>query len=131
MFISEALAQTAKTAAPAGNMMTSLLPIILIFVVFWFLLIRPQQRRMKEHREMVAQLKRNDKVVTGGGIHGKIVRAGEGNAVEVEIAKDVVITVDRSTVTALIPKEAPKSAAAKATDEQPKSLFGKIFGGKR
>lgn len=132
MLISQAFAQ-ANSAAPGGNMLTGLLPIVLIFVVFWFLLIRPQQKRMKEHREMVANLKRNDQVVTGGGIIGKVVKVGESNEIEVEIAKDVVVKVDRSSVTAVVPKDGAKrtTAAGQANVDQPKSLLGKLFGGKR
>jgi preprotein translocase subunit YajC len=75
MFVSEALAQSAGGGGAGGfGGLGGLLPIVLIFVVFWFLLIRPQQKRMKEHKAMIAALKRGDKVVTGGGIIGTVTK---------------------------------------------------------
>lgn len=72
------------SAAPggAGNFLIQLMPLVLIFVIFWFLLIRPQQKRMKEHREMIAAVKKGDRVVTGGGLLGKVVKVTDE---EVEI----------------------------------------------
>lgn len=99
MFISEAYAQAAGAAPGGTDMLASFLPLVLIFVVFWFLMIRPQQKRMKEHRALVAALKKNDKVVTNGGILGTVTKAVDGeNSVEVEIAPSVRVNVVRSAV---------------------------------
>ncbi|HUF86553.1 MAG TPA: preprotein translocase subunit YajC [Thermohalobaculum sp.] len=103
MFVTPAYAQ----AGGEPSFIVSLLPLILIFVIFYFLLIRPQQKRAKEHREMVANLRRGDQVVTGGGVMGKVTKVGEGDEIEVEIAKDVKIRVIRSTITAVLSKTEP------------------------
>ena len=91
-------------------MLTGLLPIVLIFVVFWFLLIRPQQKRMKEHKAMIANLRRGDKVVTGGGIIGTVTKVLDEGELEVEIATDVKVRVARATVTEVLNKTAPVAA---------------------
>lgn len=96
MLISPAYAQS---GGQSPDLLTSLLPFILIFVVFYFLLIRPQQKRAKQHREMVASLKRNDRVVTTGGLMGVVTKASDGSdAVEVEIAKGVQVEVLRAMI---------------------------------
>ena len=77
MLISEAWAQTG--GADGGNIFVSLMPLVLIFGVFYFLLIRPQQKRQKAHRESVNALERGDKVLTGGGLYGKIVKIVDEN----------------------------------------------------
>ena len=115
MFISPAYAQAAGGGG-GGDMLTGLLPIVLIFVVFWFLLIRPQQKRMKEHKAMIANLRRGDKVVTGGGIIGTITKVIDEGEVEVEIASDVKVRVARATITDILNKTAP--VAAKATSDK-------------
>ncbi|MBT5186760.1 MAG: preprotein translocase subunit YajC [Kordiimonadaceae bacterium] len=104
MFISEAYAQTA--GGGDGGLM-GLLPFVLIFVVFYFLLIRPQQKRAKEHKSMVEALKRGDKVVTSGGIVAKVSKVIDDNEVELEIAKEVKVRVIRSTITQVQGKPAP------------------------
>ncbi|HEX7006375.1 MAG TPA: preprotein translocase subunit YajC [Alphaproteobacteria bacterium] len=111
MLISPAYAQAAGGGGLGGDgMLTGLLPIILIFVVFWFLLIRPQQKRMKEHKAMIANLRRGDKVVTGGGIIGTITKVLDEGEVEVEIASDVKVRVARATITDVLNKTAPVAA---------------------
>ncbi len=80
--------------------LTAFLPIILIFVIFYFLLIRPQQKRQKEHQRMINELKKGDNVVTAGGIHGTIVGVAE-NTATVEIAPNVRIKVTRSSIAAV------------------------------
>ncbi len=107
MLISTAHAQAAG-GAPAGFDFISLMPLVLIFVVFYFLLIRPQQKKMKAHREMIGALKRGDKVLTSGGIIGSIVKTEEDNTLIVEIAKDVRVKVARSTISDIV---APPAAA--------------------
>jgi preprotein translocase subunit YajC len=86
--------------APPGAALQQFLPLILILVVFYFLLVRPQQRRAKEHKQMLANLKRNDAVVTAGGIHGRVIELSE-DVVTLEIAPNVRVKHDRSQVTGL------------------------------
>jgi preprotein translocase subunit YajC len=88
------------------SIIVQLAPLILIFVVFYFLLIRPQQKRMKEHREMLANLRRGDRVVTGGGIIGQIVKVGE-DELTVEIGEGMRVKVLRSTVSSVLSKPEP------------------------
>jgi len=107
-FISDAVAQTGSAAGPGG--ITSFLPMILLFVVFYFLLIRPQQKRQKEHKNMVAELAKGDEIVTMGGILGKITAIDE-NFISVEVAKGTEIQVQRVSVQAMMPKGTIKSAA--------------------
>ena len=77
------------------NGLESFIPIILIFVIMYFLLIRPQQKKIKEHKNMVDNLRRGDQVLTQGGIIGKITKVKEGEEIEVELAKDVKVSVIR------------------------------------
>ena len=105
MWISEAFAQDGG-AAGGGDLFLQFLPIILIFVVFYFLLIRPQQRKMKEHREMLGAVRRGDRIVTGGGIIGQVVKAGT-EELTVEISEGVRIKVLRSTVSTILAKPEP------------------------
>lgn len=100
-FISDAMAQTSGGAGPGGFM--SFLPMIALFVIFYFLLIRPQQKRQKEHRNMVAGLAKGDEVVTMGGLLGKITKVDD-NFVTVEIAKDTEVKVQKVSVQAMMPK---------------------------
>lgn len=103
-FISNAYAQGA--GGPEG--LLSLLPLVLIFVVFYFLLIRPQSKRQKEHREMVAALTVGDEVATAGGLLGKVTQVKE-SFVRVELADNVVVTVQRHAISAVMPKGTLKS----------------------
>lgn len=84
------------------------IPLILIFVIFYFLLIRPQQKRIKEHKAMVDSLNRGDDIVTSGGIVGKVVRVLEDDKVEVEIAENVTVKIIKSTVSQVLSKTEPK-----------------------
>jgi len=83
------------------------IPIILIFVIMYFLLIRPQQKKIKEHKNMVDNLRRGDQVLTQGGIIGKITKVKEGEEIEVELAKDVKVSVIRSTIVNVLSKTEP------------------------
>ena len=83
------------------------LPLILIFAIMYFLLIRPQQKKMKEHQKMVAALRRGDQVVTQGGIIGKVSKVKENNEVEIEIAEGVRVRVVQNTITQVISKTEP------------------------
>lgn len=112
MLISNAYAQAAGAAAdPSGGLM-SMLPIILMFIVLWFVMIRPQMKKAKEQQKMVGELAKGDEVVTQGGIAGRISKVGENYlSLEVAEAKDgpVVITVQKSSVGALLPKGSLKN----------------------
>ena len=84
------------------------IPLILIFVIFYFLLIRPQHKRIKEHKAMVDSLNRGDDIVTSGGIVGKVVRVLEDDKAEVEIAENVTVKIIKSTVSQVLSKTEPK-----------------------
>ena len=88
------------------SIIIQLAPLILIFVVFYFLLIRPQQKRMKEHREMLGSLRRGDRIATGGGIIGQIVKVGD-DELTVEISEGVRVRVVRATVSQVLSKPEP------------------------
>lgn len=103
MFVSpafaEALTGTAAAAAPAGpDMITSLLPIVLILVVFYFMVIRPQNKRVHEHRAMINNLQKGDKVVTGGGLIGTVKKTIGDDEVVLELAEGVQVHAVRSTI---------------------------------
>jgi preprotein translocase subunit YajC len=95
-----AYAQTVPGTGGPGAML-SFLPLLLIFVVFYFLLIRPQQKRAKQHQEMLGKLKKNDEVMTSGGIYGKVVALAE-NVVTLEVAPNVRIRVHRPQITSIV-----------------------------
>jgi preprotein translocase subunit YajC len=85
-------------AAPApGGTLGQFIPIILVFIVFYFILIRPQQKKQKEHQALVEGLKKNDRVVTIGGLHGRILEVGDGD-VTIEISKGVAVRHERSQI---------------------------------
>jgi preprotein translocase subunit YajC len=90
MLVTPAYAQAAG-AAGGGSLVMSILPFILIFVIMWFLIIRPQRQQMKRHREMIANVRRNDTIVTSGGIIGKVTKVldDEANEVEVQVSEGV------------------------------------------
>jgi preprotein translocase subunit YajC len=96
-FITPAFAQAAP-AAGGGNFLIQLMPFVMILGIMYFLIIRPQQNRLKEHRNMIASVKRGDTVVTSGGIVGKVTRLIGDNELQVEIAEGVRVRVVRSTV---------------------------------
>ncbi|MBK7765282.1 MAG: preprotein translocase subunit YajC [Sulfuritalea sp.] len=107
MLISNAYAQAAGAASdPMGGLM-GMLPILLMFVVLWFVMIRPQMKKAKEQQKMVSELAKGDEVVTQGGIAGRIAKVGE-NYLSLEVAEGkegaVVITVQKNAVGALLPK---------------------------
>jgi preprotein translocase subunit YajC len=109
MFVTAAYAQTAG-AAGAGSAVASFLPLILIFGIMYFLLIRPQQKKMKDLKAMVEGVRRGDEVLTGGGIVGKITKVGEDGFVEVEIAQGVKVKVAKHTITQVMSKTEPASS---------------------
>ena len=107
MFISQALAQEAAGAAGPAGALGAFLPIILIFVVFYFLLIRPQQKKMKQHKEMLAAIRRGDRIVTGGGIVGTVSKVIDDNEIQVEIAENVRVRVHRGLISPVVAKSQP------------------------
>ncbi len=109
-FISQAYADGAAPAAgQAGDPTMSLLFFVGMIVIFYFLLIRPQQKRAKEHRKMVEAIGKDDEVVTNGGILGKIVELGE-QYITVEIAENVQIRIQRNAISTVLPKGSLKAA---------------------
>ena len=94
----------AQTAAEQPSMFASFIPLILIFLIFYFLLIRPQQKKQKEHKLLLESIKRGDEILTSGGILGKVTKA-DAERLNVEIAKDVNVTIYRSTVADVLNKK--------------------------
>ena len=109
MIISPAFAQESGSF---GSGIGGFLPIILIFAIMYFLMIRPQQKKMTEHKAMVAALRRGDQVVTQGGLIGKVVKVKEADEVEVEIAKEVKVRVIKSTIVNVLNKTEPTEKAS-------------------
>jgi preprotein translocase subunit YajC len=138
MFINEAWAQG---AGGGSDFLVQLFPLVLIFIVFYFLLIRPQQAKAKAQREMLAGVKRGDRVVTGGGIIGLVTKVIGDNELQVEFADGVRVRVIKSTITDIITRgESVRGAKDADEDDKPmlppapaaperKSLLGSLFGG--
>jgi preprotein translocase subunit YajC len=110
MFITPAFAQGASSIAEG---LSGLMPLMLMLPIFYFLLIKPQQDRVKKHRELVSGIRRGDTVITAGGIVGKVVKVKEGDAeIDVEIAKDTIVRVLRGTISDVRVKGEPVKDAA-------------------
>ena len=107
MFITNAYAQTAGATGIEGNLM-SFLPIVMMFVVLYFLMIRPQMKRQKEQKAMMDGLKKGDEVITSGGMLGKVVKVLDGY-VTIEVAASTEVVVQKSAVTMLLPKDSIKA----------------------
>ena len=106
--ISLAHAQTAAASSdPTGGFM-QLLPMILMFVVLWFLMVRPQMKKAKEHKALIAALSKGDEVVTGGGLIGKVIKVGD-NYVTLEIAEGTEVVVQKPSIGLVLPKGTLKS----------------------
>ncbi|MCF8169129.1 MAG: preprotein translocase subunit YajC [Rhodoferax sp.] len=106
MFISSAFAQTAPATAAGGDMQSSLmsmLPLVLMFVVLYFVMIRPQMKKQKEHKAMIDALAKGDEVVTAGGVLGKVAKLGD-SYVGLEVASGVEVQIQRSAVVQVLPK---------------------------
>ena len=107
MFISSAFAQTAPAAASAGGDMQSslmsMLPLLLMFVVLYFVMIRPQMKKQKEHKTMIDALAKGDEIITAGGFLGKVSKLGDGY-LGVELANGVEVQMQRSAVVQVLPK---------------------------
>lgn len=109
MFATPAFAQAAAGGSDATSALTSFMPLILIFGIMYFILIRPQQKKAKEHKAMVEAVRRGDQVLTQGGILGRVTKVKEDGEVEVEIAEGVRVRVIRSTISQVISKTEPAS----------------------
>jgi preprotein translocase subunit YajC len=141
MFVSPAFAQAGGDAAGAGAGVLQFLPLVLIFVVFYFLLIRPQHRKMKQHKEMLAAVRRGDRIVTGGGILGTVSKVIDDNEVLVEIAEGVRVRVQKALISSVLAKTEAATASpqppSRSNDtadkpEQPKTPGPKrVVGGKK
>lgn len=129
MLISPAYAQ----AADGGSMLIQLAPLVLIFIVFYFLLIRPQQKKVKEHRAMIEAVKRGDVVVTSGGLIGKVVHV-DGNELGIELAPNVRVRLLKGMISEVRSKTEPASGgggeakAPKAPKEKEEGAFYKTLG---
>jgi preprotein translocase subunit YajC len=108
VFISNAYAQ-AGTAASPENGLLGMLPLVLMFVVLYFVMIRPQMKRQKEHKAMIEAVQKGDEVVTAGGLIGKIAKLGD-NFIHLEVANGVEVQLQRSAITQVLPKGSVKAA---------------------
>jgi len=116
MLISPAYAQ--GTGLLDQSALVQFLPLVLIFVVFYFLLIRPQQKKQKDHRTMLDALRRGDRVVTGGGILGTVSKVVSNDEVEVDIASNVRVRILRSTITSVLAKPDPAAVREAAKEKE-------------
>jgi preprotein translocase subunit YajC len=139
MFITEAWAQGA--GGGGSDFLVQLFPLVLIFIVFYFLLIRPQQAKVRAQREMLGGVKRGDRVVTGGGIIGLVTKVIGDNELQVELADGVRVRIIKATITDILTRgESVRGAKDGDEDDKPmlpaaapaperKSLLGSLFGG--
>ncbi|MBU0752106.1 MAG: preprotein translocase subunit YajC [Gammaproteobacteria bacterium] len=112
MLISNAYAQAAAGGADAGGGLMGLLPIVIMFIILWFLMIRPQMKKAKDHTKMVGELQKGDEIVTQGGMAGRITKVGESFlTLEIATAKDgpIEVAVQKNAIGALLPKGTLKS----------------------
>jgi preprotein translocase subunit YajC len=143
MLISPAFAQAAAPAG-GGNLFTALLPMFAIIAIFWFLLIRPQQQKAKQHRAKLDAIRRGDRILTGGGIIGTVTKVADAE-LTVEIADGVRVAIARATVADVLSKPEPVkrekgkggeesetvAADKPAAGEKPASFLGGLLGGKK
>ncbi len=109
--IAHAMGQAPAAGGQPGGPLMTFMPLILMFVIFYFLLIRPQQKKAKQHREMLAGIKKGDKVLTSGGIYGRVLEV-DGDVLTVDIGRDIKIDVNRNFVSNLADR-APKDTGKK------------------
>ena len=114
MFISPAFAQGASPLGGEGGMLMSLLPFILIFVIMYFLILRPQQKRAKAHQEMIKNVRRGDTVITNGGLIGKVTKVTDDDSIEIEIADGVRVRQARAMLADVRAKGEPVKEEAAA-----------------
>lgn len=98
-----AFAEDAPAAAPGASGLMSIAPLIILFVIFYFLLIRPQQKRAKEHKQMLSAIQKGDNVITAGGLHGRVTSVNE-DSITVEIADNVKVKISKDAVTGRKPQ---------------------------
>lgn len=142
MFISDAYAQAAGGTGSTYEGFMQMLPLVAIFVVFYFLLLRPQKKKMEKHRQMIAQLRRGDRVLTQGGLFGTVTKVVDDTSILMEIAEGIRVRVSRPSITEVLAKTEPVENAgstgnageetAPAVTEEPKntSILSKILGKK-
>jgi len=111
VFITPAYAQAA--GGGIGDFAGMILPLVMIMVVFWFLLIRPQQRKMKEHQALLSKIARGDTVITNGGLIGKVVKVIDDNELQVEVGENVKVRILRSGISDVRAKGEPVKAGTK------------------
>lgn len=109
MFATPAFAATGASAGGSGAFFVQIFPLLLIFVIFYFLLIRPQQRRVKQHQQMISEVKPRDTVVTNGGLIGKVTKVTD-TEVEVELAQGIRVMAVKSTLTQVVDPKSAKPA---------------------
>ena len=109
MFSTPAHAQAAASPAGTETFLIQMAPLVLLFVIFWFLIIRPQQRKLKAHRNMVDNVKKGDQVVTGGGLVGRVTRVLDSE-VEIELAQGVKVRALKSTLSTVVTAGTPDAA---------------------
>ncbi len=107
LFITPAYAQSAAGGGGIAEMMVSIFPILLMFGIFYFIVFRPQQQRVKQHKELIASVRRNDTVVTAGGIIGKVTKVVDDHEVLVEIGDNTKVRILKSTLTDVRSKSEP------------------------
>ena len=115
--IAYAMGQGGAAGGQGGGSFAGFIPLILMFAIFYFLLIRPQQKKTKEHREMISNLKKGDRIVTSGGLHGRITGVSD-TTLTVEIAEKVRVKVNRGSVSALMQASSPPAPAKKDKKEK-------------
>jgi preprotein translocase subunit YajC len=108
MFVTPAYAQAAGGAG--GGLTGMIVPMVLVFAIMYFLMIRPQQKKMKEHQGMLEALRRGDQVVTAGGLIGKVVKVKDDNEVELELAEGVKVRVVKTTIAQVMSKTEPAAS---------------------
>ena len=118
MFVSQAFAQGA--GGTGGDLFAMLVPLILIMGVFWFLLIRPQQKRAKEHQELVRGIRRGDVVATSGGVIGKVARVIDDHEVLLEVAENVRMRFQKHAISEVRAKGEPVAEADETANAQPR-----------
>ncbi|MFR8205313.1 MAG: preprotein translocase subunit YajC [Alphaproteobacteria bacterium] len=123
MLISPAFAQATEAAAQQGSMYGTLLQLGLIFVIFYLLLIRPQQKKIKQHEAMLFAIKKGDTVITGGGIYAKVLDADDPVDLKVEIADGIVVTVNRGTIRDVVVNDAKAAKPAVKAQSKGKKLL--------
>ena len=112
MFVTPAYAQSAGAGGGGAELLVSILPFVAIFAIMWFLIIRPQRQQAAKRAEMLSNIRRNDNIVTGGGVMGKVTKVVDDNEVEVQIAPNVKVRVLRSMIADVRVKGEPVKDAA-------------------